>query len=86
MVSSCIPSLCYISVTGMPLIGRVRFAIEANVIVPIAQIYVQLFDNPSRAREALSTGKGSVFGSSDKTMSRPRRLVGRRGKEGKKKS
>jgi len=54
--------------------------------ISASQIYVQLFDNPSRAREALSTGKGSVFGSSDKTMSRPRRLVSRRGKEGKKKS
>jgi len=49
------------------------------------QIYVQLFDNPSRAREALSMGKGSVFPSSDKTTLRSRRLIGGRGEEGEKK-
>lgn len=64
MVSSCIYSLRYISVTGRaPLVAEIR------LIAPITQIYVQLFDNPSRAREILSTGKRSVSDSPDKTMS-----------------
>jgi len=37
--------------------------------VSAAQIYVELFDDPSRARDILSTGKGSVFDSPDKMIS-----------------
>ena len=35
-----------------------------------SQIYVQLFDNPSCARDVLSTGKNTVFDNLDKTMTR----------------
>lgn len=44
--------------------------IEVVLIGTASQIYVQLFDNPSCARNVLSTGKDSVFDSSDKTISR----------------
>jgi len=44
--------------------------IEVVLIGTAPQIYVQLFDNPSCARDVLSTGKNSVFENSDKTISR----------------
>ncbi|KAH9990949.1 NMDA receptor-regulated protein 1-domain-containing protein [Russula compacta] len=37
--------------------------------ISASQIYVQLFDNPSHAREVLSTGKRSVSDSPEKTVS-----------------
>jgi hypothetical protein len=67
MVSSCIHSLRYISITGRlhdNTGDRSRAHWDAS------QIYVQLFDNPSCARDVLSTGKNSVFENPDKTMSR----------------
>jgi deoxycytidylate deaminase len=45
-------------------------AIGMELIATTSQIYVQLFDNPSCAKDVLSTGKKSVFGNPDKTMSR----------------
>jgi NMDA receptor-regulated protein 1 len=45
-------------------------AMEIVFIATASQIYVQLFDNPSCARDVLSTGKNSVFDDLDKTMSR----------------
>lgn len=44
--------------------------IEIVLIGTGSQIYVQLFDNPSCARDVLSTGKNSVFENPGKTMSR----------------
>ena len=82
MVSSCIHSLRYISITGRlhdNTGDRSRAHWDAS------QIYVQLFDNPSCARDVLSTGKNSVFDSPYKTISR-HRFVRRRGEEGEEKS
>jgi hypothetical protein len=44
--------------------------IEVVFIGTGSQIYVQLFDNPSCARDVLSTGKNSVFENPGKMMSR----------------
>jgi hypothetical protein len=44
-------------------------AVEIILVALTAQIYVELFDDPSRARDILSTGKGSVFDSPDKMIS-----------------
>ena len=41
-----------------------------ELIATTSQIYVQLFDNPSCAKDVLSTGKKSGFDSPDHTMSR----------------
>jgi len=44
--------------------------IEVVLIWTASQIYVQLFDKPSCARDVLSTGMNSVFDNPDKTISR----------------
>jgi len=44
-------------------------AIYIILVALTAQIYVELFDNPSCARDILSTGKGSIFDSPDKMIS-----------------
>jgi deoxycytidylate deaminase len=44
--------------------------IEMGLITTTSQIYVQLFDNPSCARDILSTGKKSVLDNPNKTMFR----------------
>lgn len=42
---------------------------EVVLIGTTSQIYVQLFDDPSRVRDILSTGKNSVCYCPDKTIS-----------------
>jgi hypothetical protein len=59
--------LRYISITGRP---HDNTGDRSRAHWDASQIYVQLFDNPSCARDVLSTGKNSVFENPDKTMSR----------------
>jgi deoxycytidylate deaminase len=60
--------------------------IETELIATTSKIYVQLFDNPSCARDVLSTGKNVVYDRPDKTMSRHAGLSAEEEKKAKKRA
>jgi hypothetical protein len=70
LVSPRIYSFCRVGITGMNLPEHlVSLAVSLKPLDLVPQIYVQLFDNPSLAKDILSTGKESAFDSVGTTIS-----------------
>lgn len=70
LVSPGIYSFRHISITGMtPPEHLVSLAVRVKWLDLVPQIYVQLFDNPSLAKDVLSTGKELTFDSVGATIS-----------------
>ena len=64
------PAYIHCAISASQVGPTIILVIEVVLIGTASQIYVQLFDDPSCARDILSTGKNTVFYSPDKTMSR----------------
>lgn len=86
LVSPCIYSFRRIGITGMTYQNiLVSLAVRVKLFHLVPQIYVKLFDNPSLAKDVLSTGKEPAFDSAGPTISCLRFVCGRR-EEGEKES